>query len=40
MAGRERAVASSLLTKVEHLGSRLLPDSVKAQLNRIMAAPR
>jgi short-subunit dehydrogenase len=40
MAGDERAVASSLRTKVQHLGSRLLPDSLKAELNRIMAAPR
>jgi short-subunit dehydrogenase len=39
MAGRERAVAASLRTKLEHLGLRLLPDAVKAQVNRIMAAP-
>jgi short-subunit dehydrogenase len=39
MAGEERAVASSLVTKAQHLGSRFLPDSAKAQLNRIMAAP-
>jgi uncharacterized protein len=39
MAGDERAVSSSLVTKVQHLGARLLPDSLKAQLNRIMAAP-
>jgi short-subunit dehydrogenase len=39
MAGDERAVSSSLLTKVQHMGSRLLPDSLKAELNRIMAAP-
>jgi short-subunit dehydrogenase len=40
MAGEERAVSSSLRTKIQHLGSRLLPDSLKAELNRIMAAPR
>jgi short-subunit dehydrogenase len=39
MNGDERVVSSSLLTKAEHLGGRFLPDSVKAQLNRIMAAP-
>ncbi|MCW2985792.1 MAG: putative short-chain dehydrogenase [Conexibacter sp.] len=39
MAGDERVVSSSLLTKVEHLGSRFLPDSVKAQLHRIMSMP-
>jgi short-subunit dehydrogenase len=40
MAGKERAVAASLRTKLEHLGLRLLPDAVKAQVNRVMAAPR
>jgi short-subunit dehydrogenase len=40
MAGRERAVAASLRTRIEHWGSRLLPDAVKAQLNRVMAAQR
>jgi uncharacterized protein len=39
MAGEERVVTSSLLTKAEHLGARLLPDGVKAQLHRIMSAP-
>jgi short-subunit dehydrogenase len=39
MNGEERVVSSSLLTKAEHLGARFLPDSVKAQLNRIMATP-
>lgn len=39
MNGDERVVSSSLLTKVEHLGGRFLPDRVKAELNRIMAAP-
>jgi short-subunit dehydrogenase len=40
MAGDERVVASSLLTKVQHLATRVLPDSVKAELHRIMSAPR
>jgi short-subunit dehydrogenase len=39
MAGDERVVTSSLLTKVEHLGARFLPDAVKARLNRFMAEP-
>jgi uncharacterized protein len=40
MAGKERVVAASLRTRLEHWGARLLPDAVKAQLNRIAAAPR
>jgi uncharacterized protein len=40
MAGKDRAVAASLRTRLEHWGARLLPDAVKAQLNRIAAAPR
>ena len=40
MAGDERAVSSSLLTKAEHIRGRLLPDSLKAELNRIMATPK
>jgi uncharacterized protein len=40
MAGKERAVASSLSTKVQGRGSRLLPDSIKAKLHRRMAEPR
>jgi short-subunit dehydrogenase len=39
MNGDERVVSSSLLTKAEHLGAKFLPDSVKAELNRIMATP-
>jgi short-subunit dehydrogenase len=39
MNGDERVVSSSLLTKLENFGERFLPDSVKAQLNRIMATP-
>lgn len=39
MAGRERVVSHSPIAKLELLGSRLLPDAVKAQLNRVMARP-
>ena len=39
MSGEERAVAASLATKLQGRGSRLLPDSVKAELHRRMAEP-
>lgn len=39
MAGRERVVASSLATKLQGRASRLLPDRVKAELHKRMAAP-
>jgi short-subunit dehydrogenase len=39
MAGKERAVAASLSTKVQGRGSRLLPDSLKAAMHRRMAEP-
>jgi short-subunit dehydrogenase len=39
MNGDERVVSSSLLTKVQHLGARVLPDRVKAELHRLMSAP-
>lgn len=39
MAGEERAVASSLSTKLQGRLSRLLPDSAKAQMHRGMAEP-
>ncbi len=39
MNGDERVVSSSLLTKLESFGERFLPESVKAQLNRVMATP-
>jgi short-subunit dehydrogenase len=39
MNGDERAVSSSLLTKVQHLGARVLPERVKAELHRLMSAP-
>ena len=37
MDGRERVVSHSLVTKVQGRSSRLLPDSVKAQMHRVMA---
>jgi short-subunit dehydrogenase len=39
MAGKERAVAASLSTKLQGRGSRLLPDSAKAAMHRKMAEP-
>jgi short-subunit dehydrogenase len=39
MNGKERVVASSLSTKLQGRGSRLLPDSVKAAAHRSMAEP-
>ncbi len=39
MAGKERAVAGSLSTKLQGRGSRFLPDSAKAAMHRRMAEP-
>ena len=39
MAGDERAVASSLSTKAQARGSRVLPDAAKAEAHRKMAEP-
>lgn len=39
MAGEERVESASLKTKVQGRTSRLLPDSVKAQMHRNMAEP-
>jgi short-subunit dehydrogenase len=39
MAGKERVVAASLKTKLMGRGSRLMPDSVKAEQHRKMADP-
>jgi short-subunit dehydrogenase len=39
MAGKERAVAASLSTKLQGRGSRLLPDRLKARMHRAMAEP-
>jgi short-subunit dehydrogenase len=39
MNGEERVVSASLTTKLQAAGSRVLPDSAKAQLHRRMAQP-
>jgi short-subunit dehydrogenase len=39
MAGKERVVAHSLSTMAQGRGSRLIPDSVKAEMHRKMAGP-
>jgi short-subunit dehydrogenase len=39
MAGKERAEAASLSTKLQGRGSRFLPDSAKAAMQRRMAEP-
>jgi uncharacterized protein len=39
MDGKERVVAASLSTKLQGRGSRLLPDSAKAEMHRRMAEP-
>ncbi len=39
MDGKERAVAASISTKLQGRGSRLLPDSAKAEAHRKMAEP-
>src|SRR5918994_657814 len=39
MAGDERVESASLSTKLQGRGSRLLPDSAKAQMHRKMAEP-
>ncbi|MBV9335179.1 MAG: SDR family NAD(P)-dependent oxidoreductase [Solirubrobacterales bacterium] len=39
MAGKERVVSHSLSTKAQGHGSRLMPDSVKAEVHRKMAEP-
>src|SRR4051812_30992929 len=39
MAGRERVVAASLTTKLTALAARVLPDAVKAELNRVVTRP-
>jgi short-subunit dehydrogenase len=37
MAGRDRVVAASLMTKAQELGAKVLPDKVKAELHRHLA---
>ncbi len=39
MAGKERVVSASLMTKLQGRGSRVLPDSVKAAMHGRMAEP-
>lgn len=39
MAGKERVVSHSLKTKLQGIGSRVLPDSVKAEMHRKQAEP-
>jgi short-subunit dehydrogenase len=39
MAGKERVIASSVSTKAQGRFSRLMPDSVKAEMHRRMAEP-
>jgi short-subunit dehydrogenase len=39
LAGEERVVSASLKTKLQGKGSRLLPDSAKAEMHRKMAEP-
>jgi short-subunit dehydrogenase len=40
MAGKERVVSHSKQTKLQGIGSRVLPDSAKAALHRRMAEPQ
>lgn len=39
MSGAERVVSASLTTKLQGRASRLMPDSVKAEMHRRMAEP-
>jgi short-subunit dehydrogenase len=39
MAGDERAVSHSLMTKLQSRAGRFIPDSIKAELHRVMAKP-
>lgn len=40
MAGKDRVVAASALTKAQELAAKVLPDKVKAALHRKVAEPR
>ena len=40
MAGEDRVVAASAMTKAQELAAKVLPDKVKAALHRTMAEPR
>jgi short-subunit dehydrogenase len=37
MAGRDRVVAASLMTKTQELGAKVMPDKVKAEMHRHLA---
>jgi short-subunit dehydrogenase len=39
MAGRERVVSHSMKSKLQGIGSRVLPDGVKAEMHREQAEP-
>lgn len=40
MAGKDRVVAASLLTKAQELGAKVVPDKVKVAVHRQIAKPR
>ncbi|MGW1346753.1 SDR family NAD(P)-dependent oxidoreductase [Kribbella sp. NPDC002412] len=40
MAGKDRVVAESLMTKVQELAAKVLPDTLKAAAHRKMAEPK
>jgi short-subunit dehydrogenase len=40
LAGKDRVVAASLLTKAQELGAKVLPDKLKAVVHRQIAEPR
>ncbi len=40
MAGKERAVAGSLSTRLQIRGSRFIPDRIKSKMHRGMAEPK
>jgi uncharacterized protein len=40
LAGKNRVVAESLLTKAQELANKVLPDQVKAAVHRKMAEPK
>ncbi|SDR96075.1 Short-chain dehydrogenase [Friedmanniella luteola] len=40
MAGKDRVVAASAMTKAQELAAKVLPDKAKAALHRVMAEPQ
>jgi hypothetical protein len=40
MAGKDRVVAASAMTKAQELAAKVLPDKAKAALHRVMAEPK